>query len=284
MAPVITDQLLVNLDNTYATMLTRVWPSERSKGTVFCIHGFTGNGTDFDVLAEFLQRNQFTVVCPDMIGRGKSTYFEDAKMYTPENYLICIRALSKYAGERNHFIGTSWGGFIVMLFLYLARVRANKVIFNDVCLRWAATLDRNRNDLLADAAAEFETFEAADAYIRRTRSFLGNLPSSVWSRYVENKVIQRGGKYRLAYDPATTGNFEKMMGRDFDFYPLLPKLKAEILLIYGTASEFYDEQATTQLMTHHRNISCIAGLNAGHPPSLMTLDQALLALGYLNTE
>ncbi len=284
MASLTTDQLLVNLDNTYATMLTRVWPSKPSKGTVFCIHGFTGNGTDFDVLAEFLQRNRFTVVCPDMIGRGKSAYLEDAKMYTPENYLTCIRALSKYAGERNHFIGTSWGGFIVMLFLYLLRVRANKVILNDVCLRWSATLDRNRNDLLADAAAEFETFEAADAYIRRTRNFLGNLSPTVWSRYVENKVIQRGGKYRLAYDPAATGNFEKMMGRDFDFYPLLPKLKADILLIYGTASEFYDEQATTQLMTRHPNISRIAGLNAGHPPSLMTLDQAHLVLGYLNTE
>ena len=275
----ITDELLVNLNNTFATMVTRVWPAERSKGTVFCIHGFTGNGADFDYLAQFLQANGFTVVCPDMIGRGMSTWFGDGKMYTPPHYLACIRALSKYAGEKNHFIGTSWGGVIALLFLYMSRVKAESVVLNDICLKATAALDRIRHGLIDDATAEFDSFEAAADYIGKTRDFI---PQAALARYAENKVVRKGERYRLAYDPAIVAHFGEVMGRDFELYSMLVKVRARMLLMYGAASPFYDEEIAAQLAAKHPNISFIADLNAGHPPALMSYDQALLVLGYLS--
>lgn len=280
----LTDQLLVNLNNTFATMVTRIWPAEESKGTVFCIHGFTGNGMDFEFLAEFLQSNKFTVVCPDLIGRGQSTYFGDGKMYTPTNYMACIRALSKYAAEKNHFIGTSWGGVITLLFLYMSRTKADKVILNDICLKATPALDEIRAGLLEEVKAEFETFDAAANYIRKTRDFLGNVPEDVFSRYIENKIILRENRYRLAYDPATASHFGEVMGRDFELYSVLIKVRAEMLLMYGAASPYYEERIAKQLTTNHPNISIAADLNAGHPPSLMTYDQALLVHGYLSQQ
>jgi pimeloyl-ACP methyl ester carboxylesterase len=282
--PPASDQLLINLNNTFATMSTRIWPADDSKGTVFCIHGFTGNGTDFDYLAQFLQTNGYTVVCPDLIGRGQSTYFGDGKMYTPANYLTCIRALSKYAGPKNYFIGTSWGGVIDLLFLYMSRVKTDGVILNDLCLRATAALDRIRNGLIEEAATEFDTFDAASQYIRKTRDFLGNIPEAVFSEYVENKIMRRNGRYRLAYDPATVAHFGEVMGRDFELYSMLTKVRAQILLIYGAASPFYDEEIAAQLVAKHPNISFVPDLNAGHPPSLMTYDQALLIYGYLSRD
>lgn len=279
--PYTTDELLVDLNGTFATMAVRIWYAEQSKGTVFCIHGFTGNSTDFDILAEFLQRNQFTAICPDLIGRGKSTYFGEGKMYTPENYMACIRALSKYAGQKNHFIGTSWGGIIALLFLYKSRTKVGKVILNDVCLRGSAALDQLRNGLLHEASAKFDTFDAAAAYIKSTRDFLG-MPESLFPRYIENKIVRKGDYYRLAYDEATVAHFGKVMGRDFDFYPMLTKVRADLLLIYGAASPFYDDEIAKQVAVQYSNISFISDLNAGHPPSLMTRDQALIVYGYLS--
>ena len=61
------------------------------------------------------------MVAPDLVGRGKSTYFRDPEMYTIETNLRCLQALSKYAGKVNHFIGTSWGGAILMYFLYFGK-------------------------------------------------------------------------------------------------------------------------------------------------------------------
>jgi pimeloyl-ACP methyl ester carboxylesterase len=282
--PYATDEVLVNLNNTFATMVVRVWPSEQSKATVFCIHGFTGNSRDFDNLAEFLQRNQFTVICPDLIGRGKSTYFGESRMYTPENYYACIRALSKFAGQKNYFIGTSWGGVIAMLYLYMSRTKVEKIILNDVCLKGSSALDRIRNGLLQEASTKFDTFDAAAAYIKKTRDFLGAIPERVLQKYIENKIIRKGDHYRLAYDEAVTGHFGQVMGRDFDFYPILTKLRADILLIYGAASPFYDDEMANLLAARCPNISFIPDLNAGHPPSLMTYDQALIVCGYLSQQ
>src|SRR4051812_17378648 len=117
------EKLLISFGDKMATMVVRVWQPDESRGTVFCIHAFESNGGDFEYLAQTLAGNGFTVVAPDLVGRGKSTYFNDPAMYTIEAYLRCLQALSSFAGKVNHFIGTSWGGAILMYFLYLARLK-----------------------------------------------------------------------------------------------------------------------------------------------------------------
>lgn len=284
MTQMYTEELMVQFGLTFGTMVVRIWQPEQSRGTVFCIHGFTGNGSDFEYLADILARNQFTVICPDLVGRGKSSYFGDPKMYGPETYFRCIHALAKYAGQESYFIGTSWGGALMLLYLHRMHIRPTKLIFNDVCLKATAALDKTRHDVLKDSEAEFDTREEAGAYIRTSRGFLGRIPEALWRRYVDNKIIVKNGKHRLAYDPATTGNFTAMMGRDFDFFPLLPKLHAPTMLLYGAASPFYDERSIQDCAAQLPQLSVVADLNAGHPPSLMTFDQAMLVLGFLTCQ
>ena len=47
------------------------WDGPAGAPTVLCVHGLTRNGRDFDGLAEALSAH-FRVVCPDVVGRGKS--------------------------------------------------------------------------------------------------------------------------------------------------------------------------------------------------------------------
>jgi pimeloyl-ACP methyl ester carboxylesterase len=280
MMKVFQEKLLIPFGDKMGTMVVRVWQPDESRATVFCIHPFEGRGTDFDYLAQLLVRNGFTVIAPDLIGRGESTFFGDPAIYTIESYLRCLQALSQFAGKVNHFIGTSWGGAILMYFLYLARVRPDKLILNDVGLQPTETLPAVLDFLRKDAAAQFDTLEEARSYVRETRTYLGPVPAEQWEAYLQNKIIQRDGKYRMAYDPAIADNF--LTARPYDLFPLLEKIDAPTLLLFGADSHAYDQARVADLIARHPRFSCIPNLQASHHPSLMTYEQALLVVGYLN--
>lgn len=267
------EELLLQFGNTYGSMVVRVWQPVRSRGTVFCIHGFEGNGSDFDFLARHLVQRNFTVVCPDMIGRGRSTYFGDTAKYSFEAYLVCIGALSKFAGDRNYFLGTSWGGAIAMFFLYTTRVTVEKLILNDVGLRGGPAIDAILALLRQDAAAQFDTVEEACAHVRLTRDYLGEFDEALWPSYLANKIRFAEGKYRMAYDPAVIPDAKD---RQYDLFPLLEKIATEVFLLFGEESEVYDPAAVANLLKARPDFTCIPGIKAGHPPSLMTDDQAHL--------
>src|SRR5207249_1867847 len=171
-------------------------------------------------------------------------------------------------GPRNYFIGTSWGGIVLALFLHLARVKPDKLILNDSALKWSAEHDGYMKRILDESATEFDTLEEAHAHVRGTR-FLGPIPEALWNRYLENKIIIEASKYRLAYDPAITGRFDDMASKNFNFYPMLPNLAAPVLLIFGVGSTAYDENAVAELVSKCPNISHVPNIGVGQPPSLM---------------
>jgi len=85
-AEALTQEILIRLDDRYAAMFVRIWrPAGTPRATVFCLHGFTGNGADFDYLAAFLCRNGFLVICEE-----RSSIAE------------AIRARTDVAGGRAH--------------------------------------------------------------------------------------------------------------------------------------------------------------------------------------
>jgi pimeloyl-ACP methyl ester carboxylesterase len=274
------EELLLQFGQVYGTMVTRIWKPARSRGTVFCIHGFEGNGTDFDYLAGHLVQQDLTVVCPDMIGRGRSTFFGDRAKYGYDAYVICLGALSKFAGDKNYLIGTSWGGAVAIYFLSATRVRVEKLILNDVGLRGGPAIDRVLNSLRNDASQQFENLEDAYSYVRRSREFLGEFPEHLWPNFLANRVRFADGKYRLAYDPSAIPD---AIERRYDLFPLLAKIQTNVLLLFGEESEVYDAEAVSGLLNKRPEFSCIPNIRAGHPPSLMTLEQVLLISGFLST-
>jgi len=276
------EELPIQLNGKLATMVVRLYQPVVSRGTVFCIHGFEGNSGDFDYLARQLTPRGFRVVAPDMVGRGKSTYLRVPSMYTINTYLKCIQALSRYGGTANHFIGTSWGGAIVMFFLHFAGLQPKSLILNDVCLRYSKAVDDATEFIVNDSMRKFETIEEARAYVRRTRGYLGDFAEDLWGPYLDNKIIAQDGKYRLAYDSAATTHLRAPANRKYDLFPLLENMTARTLLLYGADSGFYEERRISELMNRRPNISCVPGLDGGHPPSLMTCDQAQLVFGFLD--
>ena len=280
-AEALTQEILIRLDDRYAAMFVRIWrPAGTPRATVFCLHGFTGNGADFDYLATFLCRNGFLVICPDLLGRGRSAYLGSG--YDINVYSKCLRALGEFAGTENHFIGTSWGGTILLLFLHMTRSKAAKIVLNDVPMLGGPKVDAMRNEVMKESTLAFETRAAAKNYLSATRAVIGPVEEAVFNRYVENRIAASQDGFRLAYDPATTGNFGAMTGREYDLFPIAAKIDARILLMYGRDSHFIDRQAIDRTRVIRPDLGLVDNIDAGNPPSLMTLDQALLILGFLS--
>ena len=63
------------------------WGDEDAAHVVVCVHGLTRQGRDFDVLARSLVSQaqaagrSLAVVCPDIVGRGKSDWLPDPDAY-----------------------------------------------------------------------------------------------------------------------------------------------------------------------------------------------------------
>src|SRR4051812_17057528 len=67
-----------------------LWGDERAAHAIVCVHGLSRQGRDFDVLAQaLLQRSSapLRVICPDVVGRGRSEWLADPAGYVVPTYV-----------------------------------------------------------------------------------------------------------------------------------------------------------------------------------------------------
>ena len=108
------------------------WPGPKGARTVLCVHGLTRNGRDFDALAEALSAT-CRVVCPDVVGRGKSEWLSDPADYGYSTYLADMAALiARLDVEAIDWVGTSMGGLIGMMLAAQPGAPIRRLVINDV--------------------------------------------------------------------------------------------------------------------------------------------------------
>ncbi|MBP6646451.1 MAG: alpha/beta hydrolase, partial [Burkholderiaceae bacterium] len=102
------------------------WGQVDSPHLIVCVHGLTRQGRDFDVLAKAVVDHSASVgqsvrvVCPDVVGRGKSDWLKDPMGYAVPSYagdmLAMLRHLNQTAAVQTlDWVGTSMGGLIGMV-------------------------------------------------------------------------------------------------------------------------------------------------------------------------
>ncbi len=62
------------------------WGDADNPRVLLCVHGLTRNGRDFDELARAMAAH-YRVVCPDVVGRGLSSWLRDPADYGFPNTL-----------------------------------------------------------------------------------------------------------------------------------------------------------------------------------------------------
>lgn len=83
------------------------WGDPHNPHVVLCVHGLTRNGRDFDELARALA-DDYRVVCPDVVGRGRSDWLSEKADYGFPTYVNdMVTLIARLDVQTVHWVGTS---------------------------------------------------------------------------------------------------------------------------------------------------------------------------------
>jgi len=82
------------------------WGARDNPRVVVCVHGLTRQGRDFDTLARALA-SDWRVVCPDVVGRGRSDWLVEPMAYQVPTYVAdMVTLLARLGAEQVDWVGT----------------------------------------------------------------------------------------------------------------------------------------------------------------------------------
>ena len=116
------------------------WGDPANPRVLVCAHGLSRQGRDFDTLAAALA-DDYRVVCPDVVGRGRSDWLADPSGYAIPAYVAdMVTLLARLDADSVHWLGTSMGGLIGMGLASLPCSPVARLVLNDVgpVIEWAS--------------------------------------------------------------------------------------------------------------------------------------------------
>jgi pimeloyl-ACP methyl ester carboxylesterase len=260
------------------------WGDAANPRVLVCVHGLTRQGRDFDTLAQDLC-GEYRVICPDVVGRGRSGRLRDPAGYGIPTYVADMVALVARLGvEQVDWVGTSMGGLIGLGVAALPAADGGpglvrKLVLNDVGPAIEpASLQRIGAYLGRPAHWQTED-EAADALWAISQGF-GPHTREQWLALTRPQLVPHpsGSGFQSHYDPAIAMPFKAVTpelaaaGEAF-LWQAFDRLRCPTLLLRGADSDLLSP-ATAQAMTQRgprAQLHEFAGV--GHAPTLVQPDQ-----------
>ena len=108
-------QIKISSGGEVHNLYVNEWGFAKNPRTILCLHGFTQCSLDFSVLASFFSKS-YRVICPDLVGRGQSSWLENKFLYHLPFYIQDILFLCAELNLKDvRIIGTSLGGLLGMI-------------------------------------------------------------------------------------------------------------------------------------------------------------------------
>ena len=244
-----------------------------SNNYLICVHGITRNARDFDYLANALSSN-YKIICPDIVGRGKSSWLQDYKLYTYSTYCKSIVYLLRHLKiDKVDFLGTSMGGIIGMYLAAYFPNLINKLIINDIgpSIR-VSTLKKISQHININPT--FYTIDEAAVYIKNLLINFGINQENHWQHIITHSIAQNpNNTYSLASDPkigmALDEDISKIESDTWNIWNIWNKIQSKILVIHGSLSGVLTHSTLKKMLLSKQNIDSIEYRNIGHAPALM---------------
>lgn len=258
------------------------WGERNNPRVLVCVHGLTRNARDFDELARDLGRD-FRVICPDVVGRGRSDRLTNKSGYTLAQYVADMMVLlARLEVETVGWIGTSMGGLIGMQLAAQVDSPISRLVLNDVGpVITAVSLKRIAE--YVGRAPVFPDFKAAERYIRYVGAQFGPLSDGQWRHMTETSVREReDGSYELIYDPAIGDAFRVTpLETDVELWPLYDAIRCPTLALRGAESDLLTESVHAEMGMRGPHARLIEIPGVGHAPMLMDEPQRRLIREFL---
>ena len=261
------------------------WGDPHNPRVLMCVHGLTRCGRDFDDLAQAMS-DRYRVVCPDVVGRGKSDWLRNPLLYGVPQYAADMTTLlARLDAQTLHWVGTSMGGLIGMAIAAQPATPISRLVLNDVGPVVTAVSIARIADYLGKAPA-FDSIAAAVAFVRAVSPAFGPHTDAEWLRLSVPLLRENAeGKFEFCYDPKIAEPFRAAMqvsaGKDMELWPLYDAITCPTLLLRGAESDLLTRD-TAQAMTQrgpHASLREIVGV--GHAPTLIHANQIALVREFL---
>jgi pimeloyl-ACP methyl ester carboxylesterase len=249
------------------------WGDPANPQVLVCVHGLTRCGRDFDYLAESMS-DRYRVVCPDIVGRGRSDWLRNKALYAIPQYCADIATLLAKAGaESVDWVGTSMGGLIGMALAIQPETPIRRLVLNDVGpVITAASLARIGEYL--GRAPRFDGIEQAEALVRFVSAPFGPLTDAQWRHLTLHATrVAADGKVEFAYDPGIAEPFRAQLaaaeGKDVEMWPMYDAIACPTLLLRGASSDLLTHEAALEMSRRGPRARLVEVAGVGHAPMLM---------------
>jgi pimeloyl-ACP methyl ester carboxylesterase len=256
------------------------WGERASKRVLICVHGLTRNGRDFDVLARAMSQ-EYRVICPDVVGRGKSAWLLHKEDYGYPLYCSDMGALLARSGAASvDWVGTSMGGVIGMLLAAQPGSPIRRLVMNDVGgLIPASALDRLKTYVGKDPA--FASLGEAESYLRTVSAPFGPLTDAQWRHLAEISFSRRdNGRWKLLYDPAIRNAFTGPPA-DVNLWNFYDLVKCPTLVLRGAQSDLLLHETAVEMTRRGPKAQLVEFPGIGHAPMMMSEDQIAVVRDFL---
>jgi pimeloyl-ACP methyl ester carboxylesterase len=261
------------------------WGDPNAERVVICVHGLTRNGRDFDFLAQALLPD-FRVVCPDVVGRGKSDWLYAKEDYAYPQYCADMAALIARitAGGKSrkiYWVGTSMGGIIGMLLASRPKTPIERLVLNDVgTVIPGAALARIATYVGKDP--RFKSLRELEAYKRMVSAPFGPQTDAQWRHLAETGAKQHeDGAWGLRYDPGIGVPFQQAVLADVDLWQYWDTIACPTLLMRGAQSDLLLKETAAAMTRRGPKPGLVEFEGVGHAPMLMADDQIKLVRDFL---
>ena len=269
------------------------WGDAANPRVLVCVHGLSRQGRDFDTLARAMA-GEYRVICPDVVGRGRSDRLADPMGYAVPTYLAdMVTLLARLGVAQVDWVGNSMGGLIGIV---LASLRdgagqglVRRLVLNDVGPKYEQKFVDRLKSYLGQPVHWGSVEEAADALWAISQGF-GPHTREQWLALTRPMLVpdasQGGEGFTLHYDPAIAVPIRAMtaeMGAAGEalLWHCYDHIQAPTLLLHGADSDVLAAE-TAQAMTQRgprARLQEFAGI--GHAPTLVQSDQVALVRDFL---
>ena len=260
------------------------WGERDNPRVLLCVHGLTRNGRDFDALAQAMS-GHYRVICPDIVGRGRSGRLRDPAGYSVPQYVAdMVTLIARLNVDSVHWLGTSLGGLIGMALAAQECTPIRKLLLNDVGpVITVESLKRIGEYVGTDPT--WASFAEAQAYVKLISAPFGNLSEAQWHQLTESSVAQRAdGRWGFLYDPRLADTFRAtFVEQDIDLWPIYERIACPTLVLRGAESDLLARSTWLEMGERGPRARLAEVAGVGHAPMFMSEEQIDIARDFFLT-
>ncbi len=261
------------------------WGDPDNPRVLICVHGLTRQGRDFDRLARALT-DHYRVVCPDVVGRGRSDWLREPKHYGVPQYVAdMVTLIARLNAQSLHWVGTSMGGLIGISLAGLPDAPISKIVINDVGPRLDATA-LARIGSYVGKPVRFGSLDEAIDYVSTVAAPFGLRTREEWREITEPGVRTDGDALVPRYDPLIAVPFaavtqQSAAAGESAMWRLYDAIVCPTLITRGETSDLLTRETADEMTRRGPQARLVEFAGVGHAPMFLHDEQITVVRDFL---